>query len=223
MKKISVLIKTEMYDAFIFDMDGLLFDTEKICWNCFKEICSGYGYDPDFEIYKKCIGRNTAEGNKLLEKGFGSFIPYAEANRKWNDLYISLIEKEAIPLKEGAHTFLKTLAQKNLRTAVATSTDTGVALKKLKKAGILNFFEKVTGGDTVKKSKPDPAIYLNTATALGAEPKKCIVFEDSENGVRSAYAAGMTIIQIPDLIEPSEDIRSFGHTIVQSFKSLELI
>lgn len=223
MKKTSILIETGMFDAFIFDMDGLLFDTEILCWNCFRHVCAEYGYDPDFDIYKRCIGRSAAEGNLLLEECFGKYIPYAEVNRKWNDLYISKIREGNIPLKKGVVRFLKELKKRKIKTAVTTSTVTELALKKLEAGDILNYFGPVTGGDSVKRSKPDPEIYLKTAKILGTDPVRCIAFEDSDNGVRSAHAAGMTVIQIPDLVEPSEDIIKLGHQIIGSFDLIELV
>jgi HAD superfamily hydrolase (TIGR01509 family) len=204
-------------------MDGLLFDTEKLCWNCFKEICTGYGYDPDFYKYKRCIGRSAAEGNKLLEESFGNHIPYEEVNRKWNDLYRSRLESKDIPLKEGVLSFLDQLKKKKIKMAVATSTETTLALKKLERGGILKYFLTVTGGDSVKNSKPEPEIYVKAAESIGADPIKCIAFEDSDNGVISALGAGMTVIQIPDMIEPSVDVRRLGHTIAESFDSLKLL
>lgn len=223
LKELSISIETDHFEAFIFDMDGLLFDTEKLCWICFKEICAEYGYDPDFEIYRKCIGRSAVEGNKLLEEGFRDHIPYGEVNLKWNDLYRSRLNNKDIPLKEGVLSFLENLEKKNIRMAVATSTETKLAIKKLENGSILRYFKTVTGGDSVKNSKPEPEIYIKAAGSIGCDPAKCIAFEDSENGVRSACSAGMTVIQIPDLIEPSEEIIKLGHTIVQSFNSIELI
>lgn len=223
MKKLHISIKTELYDAFIFDMDGLLLDTEKSCWNCFKEVCTEYGYTPDFEIYRKCIGRSAVEGNKILKEGFGNYIPYEKANKKWNELYRSKINTEEIPLKRGIIRFLDYLKEKKMKIAVATSTDTELALKKLKSSGILKYFQTVTGSDRVKNSKPDPDIYLETAKMLNVKPEKCIAFEDSDNGVRSAHSAGMTVIQIPDLTEPVEDVRKLGHSIIQNFDLIELL
>ncbi|MBN2858377.1 MAG: HAD family phosphatase, partial [Candidatus Delongbacteria bacterium] len=217
----TIRIESKAYEAFIFDMDGLLFDTEKLCWNCFQEICAEYGYDPDFSIYRKCIGRSAVEGNKLLEEGFGKSIPYTEVNLKWNDLYRSRLDSKEIPLKEGVLKFLDELKNKNIKMAVATSTETGLALKKLERGGVLKYFLTVTGGDSVKESKPHPDIYLKAAGSIGADPKKCIAFEDSDNGVRAAHGAGMTVVQIPDLIEPSADILRLGHTIAESFDLIE--
>jgi beta-phosphoglucomutase-like phosphatase (HAD superfamily) len=104
--------------------------------------------------------------------------------------------------------------------AIATSTRYHDAVNALESAGNRDYFKFVIGGDHVTNSKPDPEIYLKTAYKLDVDPKECIVFEDSENGVKSAHAAGMNVIQVPDLAPPSEEIKRLGHRI---YDSLEMV
>src|SRR5207253_2615312 len=104
--------------------------------------------------------------------------------------------------------------------AVATSTKSARAMQKLGDAGIGGRFKAVIGGDQVENSKPHPDIYLKAAAALGVLAEKCLALEDSENGVRSAFSAGMTVIQVPDLVEPSEALRSLGHVILGSLREV---
>jgi len=214
------IISSGLYDAFIFDMDGLLLDTEKICWECFKNACGYYNYDPDFSIYKRCIGRKAEEGNKLLNEGFGNNIPFEEVQKKWSVLYGSYIENEVIPVKDGVYEFLNFLAKKNIRKAVATSTASDTALKKLKKSGLVDFFELIVSGDQVNNSKPHPEIYIKTAQLLNIVPQNCIAFEDSDNGAKSAFSAGMTVVQVVDMVEPSVEVKKLNHLIVNSFNEL---
>ncbi len=218
----KIIIDTAFFEAFFFDMDGLLLDTEKLCWNCFRDVCLEYGYDPDFSIYRRCIGRGTDEGNVILKNGFSQFIPYDKVNLKWNTLYRNKIGNEPVDIKDGVFELLKTLKSKNAYMAVVTSTDTQLALKKLVNSGLKDYFSVITGGDQVKNSKPDPTIYIQAAVKAEVEPVKCIAFEDSDNGVRSALNAGMTVVQIPDLTEPSDDIRKLGHTIIRSLSLISI-
>jgi len=120
-----------------------------------------------------------------------------------------------IPLKDGAAELLACLAELEIPVAVATSTESRRAMRKLEAVGILTHFKAIVGGDQVRNSKPHPDIYLRAAQILGVRPTKCLALEDSENGVRSA-ADAVTVIQIPDIVQPSTALRSLGHTILQS-------
>jgi HAD superfamily hydrolase (TIGR01509 family) len=203
-------------------MDGLLLDTERICWECFIDACKPYGYFPDFNIYRDCIGRKVEEGDKILAEGFRDFIPYNSVKPEWNRLYLERIENGCIPLKPGVKNFLEKLSCLNKKKGVATSTEFNTALKKLTKTRIIDYFDVIITGDSVSKSKPDPEIYLKAAEKLGYSPEECIAFEDSDNGVRSAHAAGIKVIQITDMFCPSDDVVSLGHQIAGSFLEIEL-
>lgn len=220
--KNSLEIKTENYKAFLFDMDGLLLDTERICWKCFVSACKKFGHDPDFNIYKNCIGRKAEEGDIVLSEGFGSLIPYYEVKNLWNDLYAGVVEAGDIELKDGVYDFLRNVSDKNKRMAVVTSTGMETALKKLSSAKIIDFFEIVMSGDRAENSKPHPEIYLKAAEQLSLMPSECIVFEDSDNGVIAAHSAGMDVIQIPDMFEPSHEVQRLGHRVTDSLANIFL-
>jgi len=217
------VISIKEYKAFIFDMDGLLLDTEKICWECFRKACSKFDYDPDFDIYKKCIGRKAEEGNKILKQGFDPFIPFDDVHKLWGDLYSNYIDRENIPLKKGVRSVLENLHRRNVKLAVATSTEETTALKKLTRSGLIDFFDLIISGDQVTNSKPDPEIYLTAARKLEIKPENCIAFEDSDNGVKSAHSAKMTVIQIVDMIDPAEEVRNLNHIIVNSFNEISFV
>ncbi len=217
---VKLNIDPAFYDAFIFDMDGLLIDTERICWECFIEACGKYGYNPEFGIYKNCIGRKVEEGDLILEEGFRDMIPYGSVKSEWNMLYRNRVENGYIPLKPGVKEFLEILSGHSKKISVATSTVYELARKKLEKTGISVYFDYVVSGDMVKNSKPDPEIYLKAAEMLRTEPGRCIAFEDSDNGVRSAFSAGINVVQVIDLLEPSPEIVKFGHVIVGSFNEI---
>jgi beta-phosphoglucomutase-like phosphatase (HAD superfamily) len=107
------------------------------------------------------------------------------------------------------------------RTAIATSTAHQTARDKLERAGLISYFELIVGGDQVAKGKPDPETYLKAAELLDVRPHQCLALEDSDNGVLAAHGAGMNVIQIPDLKEPSVEIKSLGHTVLSSFEEVE--
>ncbi len=216
----KITIDTSLYQAYIFDMDGLLLDTERICWECFKEVCIIYGHHPDFNIYKNCIGRSVQEGDIILEEGFRGLVPYKEVKIEWNNRYYRRIENGDIPLKNGVADLLRSLRSVKARMAVATSTGPELANRKLSGSDIIDYFEFVLSGETLERSKPHPEIYLRSAAMLGVLPEKCLAFEDSDNGVRSAHAAGIDVIQVADMFEPSTEVVRFGHIITDSLSNI---
>ena len=115
---------------------------------------------------------------------------------------------------------LDAVAELGLPMAIATSSGTVHALEKLRQAGVLERFKAVIGADQVVRPKPDPEVYLKAAGCLGADPRACLAVEDSEYGVRAAHAAGMTVIQVPDLSQPSADLRALGHIVLASLQEV---
>lgn len=218
----KIILKAGDFEAFIFDMDGLLLDTEKICWECFKKACSIYNYEPDFERYKVCLGKKPETGDLHLAESFKGLIPFDKVKPEWSRIYHDAIENGPVPLKPGIINLLSKIRHLGKKTAVATSTDFKLAEKKLQRSNILHYFDTVTAGDMVTNSKPDPEIYLKTAALLGAEPSRCIAFEDSDAGATAAFKAGMKVIQIVDLLEPSAHVIEFGHTIIRSAEQIVL-
>lgn len=205
------------YSAAIFDMDGLLLDSERIALKTFEETCEILNVEYDMSIYFKCIGTNNEKTREILVNGFGPAFSYED----FTELWFQKFEKESIdrpvPLKDGAERLLKKLKSISMPLSVATSTAHDDAVHKLRKANILDYFSFVVAGDQIENCKPDPEIYIKAASRLGEDTERCIAFEDSENGVKSAVASGMTVIQIPDLVQPSNEIKALGHLI---FKSL---
>ena len=204
------------YKAAIFDMDGLLLDTERIFLNAFQKTCNVLDYNFDMSLFVKLIGTNSVKTKELLINGFGKGFNYERFREKWIENVSDYLAHNSIPLKEGAVNILEKIKAIHLPMAVATSTRYNDAVKSLETAGIIDFFEFVVAGDQVTQGKPDPEIYQKAAGKLGVKPDECIVFEDSENGVKSANAAGMDVIQVPDLLEPSNELRALGHRIYDS-------
>lgn len=209
------------FRAILFDMDGLLLDTEKIALATFLETCRTFDLGEPGEAFLACIG-TTAEGTrKILLQRLPALAPiYNRFQATWSGTYEKRLEAGDVPLKPGVRELLEFLKQGPFPIGVATSTATRRATLALREAGILPFFRTLTGGDQVTHGKPAPDIYLKAAESLGTRPEECLAFEDSANGVRSAVAAGMTVIQIPDLIPPTDDLRALGHTILPSLQAV---
>jgi HAD superfamily hydrolase (TIGR01509 family) len=204
----------------IFDMDGLLVDTEPISMQTFVEACQECHFEPDLKIYLKCIGGNFKRTKQLLVEGYGTGFPFDDIIVIWRKRYNEATQRSTT-LKPGAASLLEYLNSRPLKKAVVTSSQRQNALKKLENTQILKHFDFILCGDQITNGKPDPEMYLTACRELSAAPGKCLALEDSEPGVRSAVSAGLTVIQVPDLIPPSAELKALGHTIVSSLSDVE--
>ena len=202
------------FQAAIFDMDGLLLDTEKVSMHVFKQACSTVNLPFYEDTYLSIIGRNSAGIDKILRRAYGNDLD--KLHDEWRRNYDAIVKHQPIPIKQGVVELLAWLTENGIPTSVATSTQRDVAEIKLKLSGLDKFFNSLTCGCEVSKGKPDPEIYLLAAQRLGVKSQHCLAFEDSNNGVRSAISAQMTTFQIPDLVEPCDEVRSFGHNVFPS-------
>ncbi|MEL6290641.1 MAG: HAD family phosphatase [Pseudomonadota bacterium] len=200
------------YAAVIFDMDGLLLDTERVVLRGFEAACDELGCVVGFDVFARMIGRNYRSSRPILEEALAGQVAI-ETFEAVCRRHVQAFFEDGVPVKSGVIDLLARLRKIDMPMAVATSTETARAREKLKKAELLEAFQHVVGGDQVERSKPDPDIYLEAARRLSANPAASVSLEDSENGVRAAHAAGMTVIQVPDLIQPSDSLRMLGHTI----------
>lgn len=191
--------------AVIFDMDGLMIDTERMAQLAWQRAGAEFGFTLPDDLYLQAVGRTAVATEILFREGLGPDFPFAEIyTRKQHYLYTA-IEQEGIPTKTGLVELLDLVEQQGLAKAVATSTARVLALKKLTAAGLLHRFETIVCGDEVPNGKPAPDIFLAAAQKLGVVPDECLVLEDSLAGIRAAHAAGMRAIMVPDLIQPPAD------------------
>lgn len=191
-------------ELIIFDMDGLMFDTEKISFISWRDAAARYGYQINDEIFRKTIGTNLIRTKDIYLNHFGSSFPIEEIISERVRISEDIIRLKGVPVKKGLYDLLDYLSQSNIKKAVATSTSRNRALNLLKLASIYSNFDYVLCGDEIEKSKPDPEIFLKVSDKLGCSPKKCLVLEDSEAGIEAAYKAGMFPIMIPDMKEPND-------------------
>lgn len=201
------------FQAAIFDMDGLLLDTERVCIEIFEQACQAVGVPFLRDLYLSVIGRNAAGIEATLRAGYGPDLDYMQLHNEWRTRYNAVVKHQAIPVKQGVIELLEWLKAEHIPTAVATSTQRDVASIKLRLSGLDHYFDSVATGCEVSQGKPHPEIYLLAASRLDVAPAQCLAFEDSNNGVRSAVAAKMIAYQIPDLVMPSDDVVALGHRI----------
>ncbi len=208
------------FKAVIFDMDGLLLDTERQALESFNRVCDHLGLGNQEHVFAKCIGANREAGWKALEDGLKAKVDIKTFANAWDALHTQSTEEQPIPLKAGVFELLDYIASHGVPCAIATSTSTERATQKLAKTGLLDRFAAITCGDHVSRSKPFPDIYLRAATVMQADPRECLALEDSENGVRAAVGAGMTVVQVPDLLQPSPELRALGHIVLESLHAV---
>lgn len=207
------------YIAAIFDMDGLLIDSERPALEAFEITCEHHDVGDSQNLYARLLGTNQATTQDILHEELAEHINQQGFLDMWENLYRERIDN-GIPLMNGVERILDYLDQHGILLAVATSTHTDRAFEKLERVGILDRFLSVTGGDQVANGKPAPDIYLKAAITLQADPVHCIALEDSPNGVRAAVAAGMHAIQIPQLVEPDEALLRLGHQVLGDLEAV---
>ncbi len=209
--------------AVIFDLDGLLLDTERIALNTFIGACKEFGFNPDLQVYYRCIGTTSSTTKVILKDGYGESFPADAIFESWHNKSADETSHKPIPLKAGVLNLLRYLEKEGIKRAVVTSTHQETARTWLKNAAILNYFDFVLGGDQVSNGKPHPEIYLSACLRLKEDPADCLALEDSDNGVLSASRAGLVVIQIPDLVRPSINVTGLGHKIVKSMDEVEAL
>jgi len=192
-------------EAIIFDMDGLMLDTERLARDAWTRAMDDFGYELPEEVYQQMIGRNRRDKIGIFTEAFGSGFPLEKVGQQKDQYLFKLLETN-IPLKPGLLLLLNHLEQTSCKIAVASSTLKEEVLRRLHQLDLYNRFDVVVGGDEVDNGKPHPEIFLHTAEQLAVEPQNCLVLEDSEAGVRAAASAGMKVWIVPDVKEPSDEI-----------------
>ena len=160
-------------------------------------------------------GNNRQETGKRFREKYGNDFPYEAYKKEVTALFRERYGEGRLPLKPGVAEILKELKQRRVPLAVASSTRSDIVRQELEDAHLLPYFDTVLGGDMAPRSKPEPDIFLAAADALGAvHPANCYVLEDSHNGIRAAYRAGMHPIMVPDMQQPTEEIRGMAEVVV---------
>ena len=187
-----------MFTAAIFDMDGLLLDSERVIMQAWMESAQELALRLARADFLQVVGYGTVESHARLSTllgGEGSFQLVRDRVRSKLGARAGVV----FPLKPGALALLQQLRARAVPCAVASSTSVPEVRRRLAQVGVLELFQAVAGGDEVARSKPDPAVYLLAAERLGVAPERCLAFEDSDHGARAAHAAGLAVVMVPDL------------------------
>lgn len=201
-------------DAVIFDMDGLMIDSERVSIACWTQAARELQLPIEDDFWLRMVGLGDRDCEHLLLQRIES-LQVTALFARCHDLYEARTQA-GLPLRPGILELLQLLHEHGIPRAVATSTRQPRASRKLHAAGLLPFFELVVTSSDVSHPKPAPDIYLLAAHKLGKDPARCLALEDSPAGIRAAVGAGMTAIQVPDLVHPDDQLRALGHRIVDS-------
>lgn len=191
----------------IFDMDGVLVDTERISFMFWKQELEKYKKEMSRELYGSVIGRNKKGVFEILKSEFGSELPLEEIYSEKVNAMLKHLDENDLPVKLGVYEIFDFLQDSGYKVALATSTFRKIAVERLERIGLREGFDTIVCGDDINNSKPDPEIFIKAATQLGLEPKDCLVLEDSPAGIEAAFKAGIRVINIPDLKDPDEIMR----------------
>lgn len=211
--------------AVVFDMDGLMLDTEILYQRAWTQAANalGYAYDEAFYL-QTCVGRTVEACEAALTGRFGDDFPLEAFRQLWQQLWRQEVEQQGIPLKPGLLDLLAFLDQRRIPFAVATSSDLAYAVFSLAAAGLRDRFGCIVTGDQIQHSKPAPDIYLEAARRLGVNPAGCVALEDSEAGVQAAAAAGMRVLLIPDLKPPTAAGRQAAlHVLASLYEAAQIL
>lgn len=192
----------------IFDMDGVILDTETTVTQCWVDAAKEIGLDPD--VIRKAsldaIGMNEKTTRELFDARFRDVDFYTfDHTREVERVYFERAAKDGIPTKPGAKELLEWLHISGASVGLATSTRKSNATKELEAVSLLSYFHEMVCGDMIRVGKPDPEIYLLCAKKLGRNPSNVYAIEDSYNGIKSAHAAGMRVIMVPDCLPPTKE------------------
>jgi len=202
--------------AVIFDMDGLMLDSEQMAKTAWGRALADWGLALPDDLYLQLIGRAAPDTKALLFAAFGSALPIEEAYARKQEYLDQEIALNGVALKPGLLELLAFLDAAGTPKAVASSTHRAFVLRKLGIAGVIARFDALACGDEVANGKPAPDVFLLAAERLGVSPWPCIVLEDSDAGIRGAHAAGMIPILVPDLKLPSAEVAALAYRVFPS-------
>lgn len=209
------------YDAVVFDMDGVIFDSERAVMQCWKELAEKYQI-PDIEqAVLSCTGTTMKRTREIMLETYGADFPYDSYAKESSAIYHSRYDGGRLPMKPGVVELLTFLKEEGKKIALASSTRRQTVTNQLRDAGILDFFDQVICGDMVERSKPAPDIFLKACEELGVKPERAYAIEDSYNGIRAAHAGKLHPIMVPDLLPETAEMREKAEVVLSSL--LEVI
>ena len=213
-----------MIKAVVFDMDGVMFDTERLIMKAWAYTGEKLGYGDMSQVVYKTLGLPAPSAKRVFLNIYGEDFKYDEFVAEYRKFVYEYYEEFGVPIKDGLFELLTYLKDNGYKIAVATSTSKKVALHHFDLAKVTPFLDEMVCGDMIERGKPSPDIYLKASELLGLMPNECIALEDSPNGLRAANSAGLKTIMVPDLIQPDEELSKLFHKKVNNlFEVIDIL
>lgn len=203
----------------IFDMDGVLFDTEGLTMQSWVETAARYGMEGADEVFKRCIGTNEITTIEIFIEAYGDKYPMRQIKDEQEVLYQKNLRLNGPIKKPYSNYILEYLTTHGYEIALASSTYYNDVMYEIKATGFDKYFKHVIGGDMVSNAKPDPEIFLKAAALLGCKPEEAFIIEDSYNGIRAAHEAGGHPIMVPDMLPPTDEMKELAESIEPDLKA----
>lgn len=209
-----------LYKAVVFDMDGVIFDSERAVMQCWEEIASRHNIPNIEKAILACTGTTMVRTREIMLNLYGADFPYDEYARESSAIFHSRYDGGRLPMKPGVKELLTFLKEHDKKIALASSTRQQVVTDELRDAGVIEYFDRIICGDMVSRSKPAPDIFLKACEELNISPSDSYAIEDSYNGIRAAHAGGLHPIMVPDLLPADEEMQSLAEIVLPSLTSV---
>ncbi len=210
------------FDAVVFDMDGVIFDSERATMQCWLSLADKYGIKNIEKPYLACTGTTVQKTKQIMLEAYGDDFPYDEYAKEASRMYHEKYDGGRLPMKSGVVEILDFLKSNGKKIALASSTRKETVINQLRDAKILDYFDEVITGDMVTKSKPEPDIFLLACEKIGVEPNRAYAIEDSYNGIRAAFRGGLRPIMVPDLLPANREMREMAEAVIDNLDNVVL-
>lgn len=209
-------MKNPTFEAVVFDMDGVIFDSERAVIETWQVVADRYGIKGIEQACLACTGLNKDATRIKMKEIYGEDFPYDVYKEEASKLFHERYDSGRLPMKKGVTELLSFLKERDIKIALASSTRSEIVIRELTDAGIIGYFNEIICGDMVARSKPAPDIFLKACECLGVSPQNAYGVEDSYNGIRSASAAGLRPIMVPDLCPPTDEMGQLTEAVLPS-------
>lgn len=209
-------MKTRQFDAVVFDMDGVIFDSERAVMDCWTTLAEKYNIKDIEKSVLACTGTTMVRTREIMLERYGDDFPYDDYAHEASIMYHRRYDGGRLPMKKGVAELLGFLKKNGKKIALASSTRRQTVENQLREAEIYDYFDGIVCGDMVSRSKPAPDIFLKACELIGTEPEKSYAIEDSYNGIRAAYAGGLRPIMVPDLLPANEEMEKLTEKVIEN-------
>ncbi|MCF7949806.1 MAG: HAD family phosphatase [Spirochaetia bacterium] len=209
--------------AVLFDMDGLLFDTENLFLSCSRETKQELGYSIPHDLHVEAIGRSFKDAKRIFLEHMGQDFPMETFLQRNHQRVYDHIERYGIPIKPGAVPLLEELRRRGIKTLLVSSSGTWMIEKNLEAADMAGFFDLLVSGEEVEHGKPAPDIFWLAAERGRLAPEECMVLEDSNNGAKAGVAAGMRTVMVPDIKPPLPEVEASVYRVCNTLEEVQQI